>query len=744
MKILLKIIAVLVAIPILLFLVAAVILATLDLNDYRDDISAAVTKATGRQLTVAGELNKSFFPWLGVTVGTVSLSNAKGFEETSFFSAQKIEVKVDTLSLLTLKPVINKIILDGLSVSLARNANGVGNWEDLAGEKTTTVEKPAATKTPDDKGSPASTDGSATQALAALSVKGVEIQNASLVWDDQQAKAKYELKNLNILISEIALNKPIKLQIAFDVSSSAPKIHSHVELSSERIEWDLEKQRYQLLPLILSVQANGDSIPGKSLTALLNTEITADLAEQQLHAKQLSLQTLGLDLKGQLQATQFLETPRYEADLTLATFNPRELLKKLAIALPPMADDKVMSSLALDLKLKGDTNNLKLQPLNIKLDDTSITAQSAVSQFNQPAIQFKVNIDSINVDRYLPPVAETTPAAKPQPTNEPLPEEPLPIPSEMLRTLNIDGELNIQQLTVSKLPSNNIKIGLKAKNGIIDINPLNLNVSDGAIKGSAQLNVKGDTPKIALKQQIDGVNTAPVLKAAAGDDYVSGLVTLSADFTTAGLYVRDLKQNLNGTTQFRFANGAVKGLNLGEMTRKLKAKLTGGKYTPDETQKRTDFTELSGSAIITNGILANNDLAAKSPLLRVKGEGTVELPNDKMNYLITAYIVGTSKGQEGKELDELKGLAIPVRIKGPFDNLDIGTDYDSILKSYKNKYKEKLDTKKEALKSNINEKKQDAKQELQQKKDEKVTEEKQRIKQEADELKDKLRNKLGF
>ncbi|NOZ52698.1 MAG: AsmA family protein [Gammaproteobacteria bacterium] len=739
MKILLKILAVLIAIPVLLFLVAAVILATIDLNDYRDNISAATTKATGRQLTVTGELSKSFFPWLGVKVGAISLGNAKGFKESSFVSVEKIEIKVDTLSLLRLKPVIDKIILNGLNVSLTRNSEGLGNWEDLTAQKTTITEKPTTTTASGSKDDTASIDVSATQALQTLSVAGIEIQNARLTWDDQQSKSRYELKNLNVTLSEIAVNKPIKLHVAFDVSSSAPKLQSHIEINSERIEWDIEKQQYQLLPLTLSVEVQGDPIPGESISAQLSTEITADIAQQQLFVKQFTLQTLGLDLKGQLQANQFLETPQYAADFTLATFNLRELLKKLEITLPPMNDDKAMSSLALDFEFKGDTNNLELQTLNIKLDDTTITAQSTISQFNQPAIQFTLKVDNINVDRYLPPIAEpatATTAPEPSTVSE-TPPEPLPIPSEFLRTLNVDGELTVQQLTVSKLQSDNINIRLKAKHGIVDINPLNLNLSGGSIKGNAQLNVASDTPTITLQQQIDGVNAAPLLKAFAGDDYVSGILNLKTNVTTAGLFINDLKQNLNGTTQFRFTDGAVKGLNLAQIFREIKAKLKGEKYTPSDTPKQTDFTELSGSATITNGIVINNDLASKSPLLRVKGEGRVELPGDKMDYLVTAYIVGTSKGQEGKELNELKGLAIPVRIKGPFDKLDIAIDYDPIWKSYKNKYKQQL-------KSSLKESKQAKKQALQQQKDKKITEEKQRIKEKTDELKEKLRDKFNF
>ncbi len=63
MKRALKILAIILAVPLLLFAIAATVLVTLDLKEYREPIAQRISEATGRQIVIAGELEKSFFPW---------------------------------------------------------------------------------------------------------------------------------------------------------------------------------------------------------------------------------------------------------------------------------------------------------------------------------------------------------------------------------------------------------------------------------------------------------------------------------------------------------------------------------------------------------------------------------------------------------------------------------------------------------------------------------------------------------
>jgi AsmA protein len=85
--------------------------------------------------------------------------------------------------------------------------------------------------------------------------------------------------------------------------------------------------------------------------------------------------------------------------------------------------------------------------------------------------------------------------------------------------------------------------------------------------------------------------------------------------------------------------------------------------------EKTDFSELTASLKIANGIARNDDLAMKSPFLRLAGAGDIDIGAGRMNYLAKPTLVNTSTGQGGKEADKVKGFTVPVRIAGPFEAL---------------------------------------------------------------------------
>ena len=62
-----------------------------DPNDYKDEISSQVEKATGRNLTLQGDIGLSVFPWIALELGPLSLSNAQGFKADSFAKVEAAE-----------------------------------------------------------------------------------------------------------------------------------------------------------------------------------------------------------------------------------------------------------------------------------------------------------------------------------------------------------------------------------------------------------------------------------------------------------------------------------------------------------------------------------------------------------------------------------------------------------------------------------------------------------------------------
>jgi AsmA protein len=237
-----------------------------------------------------------------------------------------------------------------------------------------------------------------------------------------------------------------------------------------------------------------------------------------------------------------------------------------------------------------------------------------------------------------------------------------------LKALRADGNLRIGALTVNKLKMQNLRAGLKAGGGRITLSPLSAGLYQGTLEGSATVDAAPKIPVFALKQTLAGVSLAPLLKDLADNETLEGRGTVTVDLNTRGNTADALKRALGGTAALHLADGALKGIDIAGAIHTAKARL--GTLKGEQTQKadarqKTDFSELTASFRIADRVARNNDLSMKSPLLRVGGEGEINIGADSLNYLVKASIVGTSKGQGGRETDDLRGLTIPVRVSGP-------------------------------------------------------------------------------
>jgi len=140
-----------------------------------------------------------------------------------------------------------------------------------------------------------------------------------------------------------------------------------------------------------------------------------------------------------------------------------------------------------------------------------------------------------------------------------------------------------------------------------------------------------------------------------------------------------MKKALAGTAKVQLKDGAYKGFNLAEALRKAKSAFGSKeeKVAADQTQK-TDFSEMSASFAIKNGVAHNEDLDIKAPLFRVGGKGDIDIGNSKLDYTTKATVVATSKGQGGADLEKLAGLTVPVHLHGPFDAIKYDVNYGAV------------------------------------------------------------------
>lgn len=760
MKKILKIIGI---VGVLLIALVVAIPFFIDLNDYKPQISDAVHEATGRELDIKGDIDLSLFPWIGLELGAVQLSNAEGFSDAPFAQMERMDIKLKLLPLLSKSVEMKAIVLHDLGLNLEVNKQGVTNWDDLAQSSEEATEEPKAEE---------SSDASGALPLESLSIEGVEFVRARIVYTDHAAGAKYTLNNLSLETGQVVLNEPLDLTFNTDFESSQPEVRGHLSLTSHivynlesqqhRLEktaikltfdskefsskgqanldfdalLDLAAQQYNLSGVTLRVEIDNPDMPEGKVVADLSAEIAANLESQIATLSDIKLESYGLNLSGDVKAQTIIDAPKFQAEFNLAEFNPRDIMQKFSIEVPEMADATVLTKADLNLKLKGSTEFIDVTQLNVNFDDTALTGKVEVQNFEKPAITYNFHITGIDADRYLPPPSDVVEETVPVTTETAEPELPL----DTLRDLNIDGQFTMGNLKVSNMKVKDIRADLKAQNGTLRLYPLGMKLYEGEYKGDITLDVTKDIPVISLNEKVSGVQAGTLLKDLMDDDFISGTANLQAKVTAQGLTPEKIMETLNGDAIFLFSDGAVKGLNLAHMLRKAKAKLKG-QTLPDTDVKKTDFAKLGGSFLIKNGVVSNNDLEATLPFSRVTGEGTVDLPRERLNYLVQAKIVNTSKGQGGAELSDLKGLTVPVRIKGSFSDPSIKLDMDKLIGD---KAKAKLNEKKAELKAKAGEAKAKLKAEADAKKaeaEQKLQEETEALKEKAaDEVKDKLKS----
>ena len=150
------------------------------------------------------------------------------------------------------------------------------------------------------------------------------------------------------------------------------------------------------------------------------------------------------------------------------------------------------------------------------------------------------------------------------------------------------------------------------------------------------------------------------------------------DVNAAGKSVNALKRALAGTAKVDLRDGAIKGIDIAAILRKARSALGQQQAQAGASTERTDFSEMTASFNIKNGVAHNEDLDVRAPLFRIGGRGDIDIGNSSIDYVTKASVVATAKGQGGAGLDQLSGVTVPVRLSGPFDNLKYDVNYGAV------------------------------------------------------------------
>ncbi|MBP1740891.1 MAG: asmA, partial [Deltaproteobacteria bacterium] len=284
-----------------------------------------------------------------------------------------------------------------------------------------------------------------------------------------------------------------------------------------------------------------------------------------------------------------------------------------------------------------------------------------------------LNLDKINVDRYLPPSSQKS-AAKEE-KGKAASAASKKTDYSPLRKMVVNGTAKIGALTAMGAKVEDVNLKVTGKNGIFHVDPLTAKVYQGGVSAKSALDVRQNVPKTTVDFQTKGVQAGPLLRDVLKKDFIEGTANADASLQMEGDDPELIKKTLDGKGQFLFTDGAIKGIDLAGMARNAKAAF--GLAKEGEQKPKTDFSELNAPFTITKGLVNTTGTTMNSPLLRIQATGKANLVNESLDLRLETKVVGSLKGQG--DTKEREGITVPILVTGTFSSPSFAPDMKGVL-----------------------------------------------------------------
>jgi AsmA protein len=316
----------------------------LDPDDYRAQIEARATAAIGRRVHLTGRLRWQPGWQISIASEGGSIANAAGFGTEPLARWSRLKLGVALRPLFDRRVLIDRVDIEGLQLRLARNAQGMDNWQlGSAGID----QAPSA---------------------VTLRVGAVSLANADVRYHDAVAGADWHVAKL-----------ALQAQLPADLAAADRTFHG----------------------ISLAGRLRGGPIAGDGVVFSLRTD-SLRLSPEQLQIPAFEMQWADAGLRGGVAATLGAAAD-ITSRFTLKAPSLRALLATVGVTPPPMADPTTLGKLQFGAAVHYAAGAATLDDLSIALDDTHLTGRLSLPHFDPPALRFDLAADRIDMDRYLEP-----------------------------------------------------------------------------------------------------------------------------------------------------------------------------------------------------------------------------------------------------------------------------------------------------------------------------------------------------
>ncbi len=551
-----------------------------------------IRTATGRDVSISGDVSMTFFPVIGVSAEGLEVGNADWAQDGPMLTAQKAAIGVDVMALLQGEIRITNIEAQSPTIRLEQKLDGRASWQftDASGEAT------IQTETQPDR------------APQAVSIQRLQVTDATLVYDAEG--------------SDLVSYSGVDLTLDWPERLGAATIKATLRPTGDAVTVDATIDAFagfiagQVQPVDVSASAAGGTVAlkGRASTAgEVSAKVNLKLTDTNAFFRALDLPAPGLPrgLGQSIDAT---------ADLTLTA-------------------DRMLS----------------LRALDVDLDGNRITGAADVSLNGVPQVNAQLDAGSLDLSSFAGGEEDASGASSATASTG-WPKDR--IDASGLASFNGEIALRAASVDLGRFQLGTTRALLTNDRSRMVFELREVKAYDGTVTGQFVINNRNGL-SVGGAMTASGIAAQALLSDAAGIDRLTGSGEAQIKFLGVGETVDAIMRSLSGEGRFRIGEGTILGIDLDRLMR-----------TGDGSGGTTIFDALTASFAMTEGNLTNDDLLLSLRNFEARGAGRVGLGVQDIDYLFTPIALKANDG---------KGLAIPVRIRGPWSEPRIVPDLEAAL-----------------------------------------------------------------
>jgi AsmA protein len=225
-----------------------------------------------------------------------------------------------------------------------------------------------------------------------------------------------------------------------------------------------------------------------------------------------------------------------------------------------------------------------------------------------------------------------------------------------------DGVVSLSARSIKtsfvSLGATNLSLSVERSRSVLKMAPVS--VFSGTLNGQLVANNRNGL-SVGGKLRAEGIEMQQALMLLGGVDRLSGKATASLEFLGVGASEHAIVNSLSGQGRVQMGRGIISGFDLDRL---MESGQAGGGTTV--------FNSLGASFTMAKGDLLNQDLLLQLDNYRADGAGRIGLGARDIDYVFTPVALRANAG---------KGLAVPVRIVGPWADPSIKPDLSQIIEA---------------------------------------------------------------